>query len=153
MPTLILDVLRYVFLALLYIFVARAVKAIHTELRPAKTSAPKRRASGGAQPAGRKPRKPPVNVYVLEGKELKGRTFPLGKECLIGRADKCQIVLDDNYASQVHARIYEHNEGFVAEDLGSTNGTYLNGRRLTSPAEIHRGDRLKIGKTVMEMRK
>ncbi len=152
MPTLVLDILRYVFLGLLYIFVARAVKAIYTELRPVEKSTPKRRASPGTPPPGRKPRKLPASVHVIEG-GLKGKVYSLGDECLIGRADKCQIVLDDNYASQMHARILKHNEGFTAEDLGSTNGTYLNGRRLTSPAEVHRGDRLKIGKTVMELRK
>jgi pSer/pThr/pTyr-binding forkhead associated (FHA) protein len=71
----------------------------------------------------------------------------------VGRADKCHLVLDDTYVSQVHARIFAKGDSFLVEDLGSTNGTYLNRRRITAPAELHRGDQVKIGKTVMEVRK
>jgi pSer/pThr/pTyr-binding forkhead associated (FHA) protein len=62
-------------------------------------------------------------------------------------------VLDDTYVSQVHARIFAKNGGYMVEDLGSTNGTYVNRRRITSPTEVQRGDQVKIGKTVMELRK
>jgi pSer/pThr/pTyr-binding forkhead associated (FHA) protein len=89
---------------------------------------------------------------VVEG-PLKGKAYDLGDELTIGRAEKCHIVVDDTYVSQVHARFYANGESYFVEDLGSTNGTYLNRRRLTSPAELSRGDRVKIGKTVLEMRK
>ncbi|HZK51397.1 MAG TPA: FHA domain-containing protein, partial [Actinomycetota bacterium] len=65
----------------------------------------------------------------------------------------CHIVVDDTYISQVHARFYANGDSYFVEDLGSTNGTYLNRRRITSPAELSRGDRVKIGKTVLEMKK
>jgi pSer/pThr/pTyr-binding forkhead associated (FHA) protein len=55
--------------------------------------------------------------------------------------------------SQVHARIFTRGEEMMVEDMGSTNGTYLNKRKVSAPTELQRGDRVKIGKTVLEMRK
>jgi pSer/pThr/pTyr-binding forkhead associated (FHA) protein len=72
---------------------------------------------------------------------------------MIGRGEKCRLVLDDTYVSTVHARIFANGERYMLEDLGSTNGTYLNRKRVTSPVELRRGDQVKIGKTVLEMRK
>jgi pSer/pThr/pTyr-binding forkhead associated (FHA) protein len=72
---------------------------------------------------------------------------------VIGRADKCHLVIEDTYVSQLHARIFSRGDSFMVEDLGSTNGTYLNRRRITAPMELQRGDKVKIGKTVLEMRK
>jgi pSer/pThr/pTyr-binding forkhead associated (FHA) protein len=89
---------------------------------------------------------------VIEG-EHKGKTFDLGDELTVGRAEKCRLVLDDNYVSQVHARFFAKDGAYMIEDLGSTNGTYLNRRRITAPVELQRGDRVKIGKTVLELRK
>jgi len=151
MPALVLELLKYVFLIVLYIFLAGAVKAVYRELRPAPA-----RGSRGPAPAPRAPSKrskrAPRKLSVVEG-PLKGKSYELGDELTVGRAEKCHIVVDDTYISQVHARFFADGETFVVEDLGSTNGTYLNRRRITSPAELSRGDRVKIGKTVLEMRK
>ena len=155
MPELVLDLLKYVFLFLLYIFVFRAVRAIYLELRPAGARRPARQraaAPAPARPPARKQKKAPSKAVVVEGSS-KGKTFQLGNELLIGRADKCQLVLDDTYVSQMHARIFPKGDGIMVEDLGSTNGTYMNRQRITSPTELQRGDRVKIGKTVLEMRK
>ena len=84
---------------------------------------------------------------------MKGKSFDVSEELVVGRAEKCHIVLDDTYVSQMHARIFSKGEAIMIEDLGSTNGTYLNRRRITSPSELQRGDHVKIGKTVMELRK
>ncbi len=154
MPDLVLDLLKYVFLAVLYIFIARVVRFIYLELRPAgpapasrrSASAPSSSSMGGKKKAFRK-------ATVIEGAQ-KGKSFDLGDELIVGRADKCHLVLnDDTYVSQMHARIFSRDATFMIEDLGSTNGTYLNRRRITSPTELQRGDRVKIGKTVLEMRK
>ena len=156
MPTLVLDLLRYVFLAVLYIFVLRAVRAVYVELRPAAArQAPRerRQAPTPSAPPARKAKKAPGRAAVVEGSSYKGKTFSLDKELTIGRAPDCTLVLDDAYVSQKHARIYPRNDGYFVEDLGSTNGTYLNRQRLTSAAELRRGDRVKVGKTVLEMRK
>ncbi len=148
MPDIVLELLKYAFLVILYIFISRAIRATYVELQPS---------SGGSAPAAqrapqRKNKKVPRKAVVTEGPK-KGQTFELGKELTIGRADKCRVVLDDTYVSQVHARIFPKGEGFALEDLGSTNGTYLNRRRITAPVELQRGDLVKIGKTVLEMRK
>ena len=156
MPTLVLDLLKYLFLALLYIFVFRAVRAVYMELRPTtarRAPAQRTAAPTPAKAPSRRSKKGPSRVAVVEGDRYKGKTFTLGDDLTIGRADKCTLVLDDAYVSQMHARIYPRGDGFVVEDLGSTNGTYLNRQRITSPAQLQRGDHIKIGKTVLEMRK
>jgi len=154
MPTIVLDLLKYAFLAVLYIFLAWAVRAIFAELRPARTrsSAPARKAAA-PQRAPAKAKKPPRKAVVVEGDGMKGKTFSLDGELLIGRGEKCQVVLQDPYASQVHARLFRRGDQVMVEDMGSTNGTYLNRQKLTSPTEVQRGDRVKIGKTVLEMSK
>ncbi|MGH2789903.1 MAG: FHA domain-containing protein FhaB/FipA [Actinomycetota bacterium] len=154
MPELVLVLLKYVFLFVLYIFVARAVKAVYLELRPARTGGGGRSRAPAPtpRPPSKRSKKAPRKVSVIEG-PLKGQSYDLGEELTVGRAEKCHIVVDDTYVSQVHARIYANGETYVVEDLGSTNGTYLNRRRITSPEELSRGDRVKIGKTVLEMRK
>lgn len=156
MPELVLDLLKYLFLIVLWIFVARAVRAVYLELKaPSDTAAVRAPAQSGRQKpakAGTKG-KTPRKVVVVEGDNLRGKSFDLGNELMIGRADKCHIQLDDTYVSQVHARIFPKGETYMVEDQGSTNGTYLNRRRITAPTEVRRGDQIKIGKTVMEMRK
>jgi pSer/pThr/pTyr-binding forkhead associated (FHA) protein len=153
-PALVLDLLKYVFLAVLYIFVARAVRAVYIELRP---SAMRRERQTPAPASSRPPtrrKRGARKVAVIEGNSHKGRSFDLGSEFVIGRADRCHLVLDDPYVSQVHARIYaKDGETYMIEDMGSTNGTYVNRKRITSTTELQRGDRVKIGKTVLELRK
>lgn len=153
MPTIVLVILKYVFLAVLYIFVWRATRLIYVELRPA---GPTRGAAGApsrsAAAPSRKQKQAPRKMAVIEG-ALKGKSFPLGDEITIGRAERCHIILDDSYVSQIHARVFAKGDVFMVEDMGSTNGTYVNRNRVTSPTELLRGDRLKIGKTVLEMRK
>jgi pSer/pThr/pTyr-binding forkhead associated (FHA) protein len=156
MPNLVLDLLKYAFLAVLYIFLARAVKAIYLELRPPtpRRPAPQRAAApAAARPPARRSKKAPRRLAVVEGENHKGKSLELADELLVGRADKCHLVLDDTYVSQIHARIFAKGDSYLVEDLGSTNGTYLNRRRVTAPAELQRGDRVKIGKTVLELRK
>jgi pSer/pThr/pTyr-binding forkhead associated (FHA) protein len=155
-PTLVLELLKYAFLAILYIFLARAVKAVYLELRPSTARRPAAQpaaAPTSARPPPKRSKKAPRKVAVIEGGNLKGKSFDLKDELIIGRADRCHLQLDDTYVSQVHARIFAKNDSFVVEDLGSTNGTYLNRRRITAPAELQRGDQVKIGKTIMEARK
>jgi pSer/pThr/pTyr-binding forkhead associated (FHA) protein len=149
MPVLVLDLLKYLFIIVLYIFMARAVRAIYLELKP------DRGVTASAQPAAKssKKGKVPRKAVVIEGDELKGKSYDLGQELVIGRGDKCHIILDDSYVSQVHARIFPRGGSVVVEDLGSTNGTYLNRKRVSAPSELQRGDKVKIGRTVMELRK
>ncbi|MEA2477112.1 MAG: hypothetical protein QOF16_981 [Actinomycetota bacterium] len=154
MPVIVLDLLKYAFLVILYLFIARAVRAIYVELRPpARAVAKKPTSSPSTRQPSRRTKKAPARVVLQEGASKSGKTFDLSGELLIGRADKCQIVLSDSYASQMHARIFPKDGEFMIEDLGSTNGTYLNRHKVTTPTSLSRGDQIKIGKTVMELRK
>lgn len=153
MPDLVLDLLKYVFLAVLYIFIARVVRFIYLELRPAGAVAAPRRSTSTAPPVSKGKKRTFRKAAVIEGAQ-KGRSFNLTDELIVGRSEKCHLVLnDDTYVSQMHARLFSRDGTYMIEDLGSTNGTYLNRRRITSPTELQRGDRVKIGKTVLEMRK
>jgi pSer/pThr/pTyr-binding forkhead associated (FHA) protein len=153
LPALVLDLLKYVFLIVLYIFVARAVRAVYLEMRGTPPRAGGRAAPAPARPPSRKAKKAPRKVAVIEGENHKGKTFELNGELIIGRSDKCHLMLDDPYVSQVHARLFPRGDAFLVEDMGSTNGTYLNRKRLAAPTELKRGDRIKIGKTVLELRR
>ena len=149
MPEIVLDLLKFLLLGILYIFIARAVRVINLELKGVDVPRTPAR-SAPAQP--KRTKKAPTKAAVVQG-EKKGTTLNLGDELIIGRGEKCGLILDDTYVSTVHARIFSKGEGYMLEDLGSTNGTYLNRRRVTSPVELARGDQVKIGKTVLEMRK
>ena len=135
---------------------ARAVRAIIMELRPApsaRSAAPAPRRAQPQRAPAKKAKKAPRKLVAIEGDGVQGKSWELGGEILLGRGDKCAVVLEDAYASQVHARIFDRNDSLFVEDMGSTNGTYLNRQKLTSPTELQRGDRVKIGKTVLELRK
>jgi hypothetical protein len=94
----------------------------------------------------------PTSLVVTEG-PLAGTSLPLrGSGLLIGRNPECALILDDDYASGRHCRIYPGNDGWLVEDLGSTNGTFLGRDRLTAPQPVTIGSTLRIGKTVLELR-
>jgi pSer/pThr/pTyr-binding forkhead associated (FHA) protein len=71
---------------------------------------------------------------------------------VLGRSDEADVLLNDPYASEFHMRLVAQENGMVLHDLGSTNGTYVNGRRVTAPTSLRRGDTIQVGKTVMEVR-
>jgi hypothetical protein len=90
-----------------------------------------------------------MRLVVTEG-ALRGTTLPLSTSAvLIGRAPSCTLVLDDDYSSSRHARIFPQNGAWYVEDLGSTNGTYLEGQRLEVPVPVQPGEEIRIGQTTM----
>ncbi|MGI8709964.1 MAG: FHA domain-containing protein FhaB/FipA [Acidimicrobiales bacterium] len=146
----LLTILKLCLLALLYLFFLRVLRAVWTEIRGPKTVAPKpRQAARETRKVERKAA--PVQLTIVEPEPLKGRRYPLADEITVGRAARCQVTIDDTYASQVHARVFAREGQFFVEDLGSTNGTYLNRRKLQGPQTMRRGDRLQVGNTVMEL--
>lgn len=152
MPEPLLNVLKICLLLLLYLFFFRVLRAVWAEVNLAKqtTSTPP---TGGRRQARRtraRERTPP-KLTVLEPADLAGSVFPLADELTVGRAAGCQITLDDTYASQVHARIFSRDDQLFVEDLGSTNGTYLNRRKVSAPMVVSRGDQIQIGSTIMEL--
>ena len=155
MPVFVLTVLKILFLALLYFFVYRALHAVVVDLRsPATVPATGAGAGVATAPKGRgRGDKPPRSVVILDERGSKAKSIPLDGNLQIGRAEGCQIRPDDTYISSFHARIFRRDDGWYVEDLGSTNGTYLNQRRVTSPAELRAGDRLKVGKTTLELKR
>ncbi|MEU1051512.1 FHA domain-containing protein [Streptomyces sp. NPDC005876] len=171
MSELTLTVMRLGFLAVLWLFVIVAVQVIRSDLFGTRvTQRGSRRADGRAQQqaaarqapppqrqqtgGGRGRRNAPTKLVVTEG-TLTGTTVALqGQTITLGRAHDSTIVLDDDYASSRHARIYPDQGGqWIVEDLGSTNGTYLDRSRLTTPTPIPLGAPIRIGKTVIELRK
>ncbi|MEU6815678.1 FHA domain-containing protein [Streptomyces sp. NPDC046860] len=178
MSELTLTVMRLGFLAVLWLFVIVAVQVIRSDLfgtrvtqrgsrreatRPQtaarQQSAPPQQQRGqrgqrAQQSGGRQRRNAPSKLVVTEG-TLAGTTVALqGQTITLGRAHDSTIVLDDDYASSRHARIYPDRDGqWIVEDLGSTNGTYLDRSRLTTPTPVPLGGAIRIGKTVIELRK
>jgi FHA domain len=92
-----------------------------------------------------------ASLRVIEPAAFAGQTFGLADETTLGRAPGCLIQLDDTYVSTVHARVSRSGDDYVVEDLNSTNGTYVNRSKVTSPTLLREGDRLQVGNVVMEL--
>lgn len=93
----------------------------------------------------------PLQLIVVDPPDQRGRTFDLGDELTLGRAQGCGVALpQDSFTSHLHARLWRQDGKVWVEDLGSTNGTYLNHRKLTRAASLASGDRLQVGRTVLE---
>ena len=142
-------------LVLLYLFFLRVLRAVWTEVNATRAAEavapPQARSRGRVRRPARPSRSNQPQLRVLEPAGLRGRAYPVDSEITLGRAAGCQVLLDDAYASQVHARVFERDGHWYVEDLGSTNGTYLNRRRVAGPMVINRRDRLQIGNTVLEL--
>ncbi|GAB2739996.1 FHA domain-containing protein [Salinifilum aidingensis] len=162
MPELVIQLTRAGFLALLWLFVLAALRVVRSDLFSAsgmRAPVPGSGKLGGKkqpkQSRGRNkaPRnKAPRNLVVTHG-ALAGTRISLdGRPILIGRADDSTLVLDDDYASTRHARLSLRGSTWYVEDLGSTNGTYLDRAKVTGPTEVRLGVPIRIGKTVIELR-
>ena len=153
MPDQLLNLLKIFLLLLLYLFFLRVLRAVWTELNPPKqVEAPARtKRDRSARRATGSRKHGPLALRIIAPPELKGRSYPLGDEVTVGRAAGCQVTVDDTYASQLHARVFLREGQVFVEDLGSTNGTYLNRRKVTGPMQLQRGDKLQIGNTVLEL--
>jgi len=179
----VLTILKFVLLGLLYLFFARVLWAVWSEVRtpsrrpmigaPRQATAPS--SAGQTTPMGRPaaatvaapiPQAPQTKkpkrgqkqqrgkanrLVMLEPRARRGITVALGGEIVLGRDPGCAIVIgDDAYISQRHVRFYEYEGQPMVEDLGSTNGTFHNGSKLTGTKLLHPGDRVQAGTTVIE---
>ena len=149
MPEIVYVTLRFVFLALLYVFVFLVVRTAYNELKPTPARPAVSRASERAPRSGRKARL----VIAGEAGRKKQASWELEGDVTIGRAPECAVSIDDEFASNLHSKIYRTEGRYYVEDLGSTNGTYVNGRRIHYPTELRNGDRIKIGRTEVEFRR
>ena len=178
MPESVLTILKLVFLAVLYLFLARVVRAVWVEIYAERRSAAENVHAGSSQqvktrgrvetpevetsaaPSGpvltrrEKRNEAKANVgfvlKIVEPPELRGATYAITDEMTIGRAPACAIPIKDDFASQLHARIFRRDGDVFCEDLGSTNGTFLNRKQVHGPNKITKGDRIQIGNTVLE---
>jgi hypothetical protein len=167
----VLDILKLVLLALLYLFFARVLWAVWSEVRqpsrtnqmvgpgnarmgPGDATTPAER-PGRRQLAPRKPHKGRggrvARLVVIEPKERRGTAYALTGEITIGRDVACTISIpDDTFVSTLHARVFDLEGQPMVEDLGSTNGSYHNGGKLAGVKLLHPGDRVQVGRTVLE---
>lgn len=170
MPEELLTILKLCLLALLWLFFLRVLRAVWTEVDPPRPAtapatgsvpavtptgrAAKSQRGKGAKRQSRSRRKPTVasRLVVVEPPTRAGTEYALDGELTVGRAPGCSIVFDEQYVSQVHARIFTREGAAFTEDLGSTNGTWVNGARAVGQMPVRPGDRIQIGNVVMEVR-
>ncbi len=136
MPDIILAILRIIFLGLVYLFVWQVARAIGSHLGISL----------------RRKRKEGTKVVMIKSESQQGTTLEVEDVVVLGRSAEADVLLDDPYASEFHMRLVAQEDGIVLHDLGSTNGTYVNGRRVTAPTRLRRGDTIQVGKSVMEVR-
>ena len=145
MSDAILTLLKLGLLAAVYLFFAWVLWTALNQVRAGgRAPAPRQKLSrsGSAAPRGQ--------VTIVEPPELHGSVLPVTDELTIGRAAACTLTLDDNYVSQQHASITRRGGEHLLDDLGSTNGTYVNRHRIVGPVVLKPGDRVQIGSTVLE---
>jgi pSer/pThr/pTyr-binding forkhead associated (FHA) protein len=157
---LTLFLIRLAYLAILWIFVLSAISVIRSDMFGARV--PEAARSGEARrekPRKREKQQPtkrrgsPTHVLVVEGSNVGERAELENAPILIGRGNDAGIRLDDDYVSTRHARIAASGEQWFVEDLGSTNGTYIGSVRITQPTTITLGTQVRVGKTIIELRK
>ncbi len=163
MPVAVLTILKFCLVALIFLFLARVLRAVWVEIsapapdallpvntarnelhnEPVPVVAPSKR--------GRRHSVSALALVVVDPVEDRGRRHDLTQEMTIGRAPGCAIVVTDSFASQLHARVFDRDGDWFVEDLGSRNGTWLNRDQVHGPARLERGDRVKVGDTVLEV--
>ena len=161
MSELTFTLLRLGYLVLLWVFVLSAVAVLRRDLAGPRTPAadgagrssrgrPRRRPRPVARP--RAPQRGGPSRLVVVAGPLTGTTIPLTSSgVLIGRAPSCTLVLDDDYSSSRHARIFPQGGQWFVEDLGSTNGTYIGEERVQGVLPLAPGVGVQIGQSVVEL--
>lgn len=156
----LLTILKFCFLALLYLFLFRVVRIVRLELKPAKV--PVAATAVAAEPAAAAPAatgakrekkaRGGAQLQLLDPPARNGEVYAITEEVTVGRAPGCGVVLDDDtFVSQVHARLFQRGRETYVEDLGSTNGTLVNGMRISEVTRLHRGDQVQFGSTLAEI--
>lgn len=152
--------LEIIVVVLIWLFFFRVIRAVWVEVRPPR---PRRRdrkrqeaeaaAAAGSAPvtSGRRQRSKALHLKVIEPEPQRGRTYDLSDELTLGRAAGCGVRVEDSYTSSIHARLYQRDGTLWVEDLGSTNGTWVNAERVGGPTRLGKGDLLQVGGTVFEV--
>ncbi len=172
MPLGLLDLFKYVLIALVWLFFLRVLRAVWVEVKsPAEHAMSATKAAAGGAVAKRRaghlassnaetatsraadsaPSRR-LSVKLSVGATGQVKSYEIGTSATIGRSSTCTIsIAADEFASAVHARVFQNGDVYFVEDLGSTNGTLLNGARITSATQIRPGDRLLIGRSTAEV--
>ncbi|WP_024286330.1 FHA domain-containing protein [Cellulomonas sp. KRMCY2] len=173
MSELTITLLRLGYLVLLWVFVLAAIGVLRRDLYGTKIVNRRMRrtssGSGTATPAGTQPAPPSAAVgrsapfprrevgarrLVVTAGPLRGTTLPLASSAiLIGRAPSCTLVLDDDYSSQRHARVFPQDGGWFVEDLGSTNGTFVGREKIAQPTAVSVGVPIRVGQSTLELQR
>lgn len=156
MSELTLFLIRAAYLAILWIFVLSAISVIRSDMFGARVPEAARGTGGKAPKPAKAPskkRSAPTHVLVTAGSSTGARAELSQAPILIGRGSDAAIRLDDDYVSTRHARIAASGDQWFVEDLGSTNGTFVGSARITQPTTITIGTQVRIGKTILELRK
>jgi pSer/pThr/pTyr-binding forkhead associated (FHA) protein len=157
MSEIALLIIKVVFLALLWLFILSVVSVIRSDLfgrtvRAAEQPQPQELETPPAPPRKSKRQRGQPRVFTISQGRQAGLSADLaGGVIMIGRGADCQLILDDDYVSTRHARVVGTPNGIYVEDLGSTNGTYVNGQRITAPTTITLSDTVRIGKTMLRL--
>ena len=159
MSELAVTAIKVLYLALLWLFILSVVSVIRSDLfgrtvpnpstadEPQPLEEPARRSKKSKR--GKKGQ--PHKLTIVQGPQAGLSANLADGVVLIGRGSDCQLILDDDYVSTRHARLVAADAGPYVEDLGSTNGTYVNGQRITAPTSVSLVDSIRIGKTVLKL--
>lgn len=161
MSVLTVTIIKLAFLAVLWLFILSAVSVMRADLFGTRVGRSGQAAAEPVlQPKPAKPGKPakprrgaPAQALVVAGRSSGTAIALADRNIVLGRGTDCDLRIDDEYISTRHAVLRRHDGIWYAEDLGSTNGTFLDGARIHGPTELRVGARVRLGKTTVELRK
>ncbi len=162
MPIQLLNIFKYLLIVLVWLFFIRVLRAVWVEARPQNSSifvatpqgspVAQRKRGKAKKSAKSGPEVSPKLTVASGGALVKGAEFTISESMTIGRGQGCNVPMPrDTFASSVHARIYQHSNGWYVDDLDSTNGTFVNGKKVAGSQIIVSGDRLQVGQTIFEV--
>jgi hypothetical protein len=157
----VLHVMQWGVIVLIFLFFLRVIRAVWVEMSPATIRKPRwqkrqerreeRTANKAAAPPKQKSRRQ-LYLKVVQPPSHAGRSYDLDDELTIGRSPGCGVAMpEDIYTSTLHARLFRQNGQLWVEDLGSTNGTYVNSEQIAKAVRLGKGDMLQVGSTVFEV--
>jgi FHA domain len=157
----VLRIMQWGVIALIFLFFLRVLRAVWVEMSPAtvrKSRSARRQERRQERTAARPPVRPSetrrrqLYLKVVQPAAQAGRTYDLDDELTVGRSPGCGVAMpEDIYTSTLHARLFRRNDQVWVEDLGSTNGTFVNSEQIKQAVRLGKGDLLQIGSTVFEV--
>ncbi len=138
MTAVVANLLKLAFVGMLYLFLWQVARSIGGYLGAGRRSITSGKEAG--------------ELVVVRSDSQSGTRVLVSDSVVIGRSEEADVFLDDPYASTFHMRLTMEEGSLTVADLGTTNGTYVNGRRVTTPMTLSTGDSVQVGKTIMEVR-